>query len=494
MRIITFLFTLLISIASYSQSWQWANSRPFPSYVERTNVITVDPFGNSFISGQRNYGTLYEYFISKFDVNGNLLWDNASTSYGWINNIATDSSGNLYAQLFTTPFNGMAYDQNDGGLFVKFDPYGNVLWVRQINARMLFSEKSDHFNNIMCTGPFVDTVDIGNGHILYASETEDEQYIAKFDVNGDCIWSQQNDGGRYPLAINEKGDMFAWAELYTGVTTVGQGASQVTLNPADGDEYFAKYDSTGALIWVKQPNASMITGDNFGNAYIFEAGYIKKYDPSGTQIWQRGPIYAGDWYKAQLKCNANGDLLFAGGFSSSLTIDDTTITVTGTKSFVAKIDSSGTLLWITVSGGSGNAGAKDISIGDDGAIYITGDMSGTVCFGSNCTTQPNGVFAAKLLDVPSSATAVLPKTTDEASLTVSPNPGSGIFNLSYSGKAAKLTIEIRNATGQLIWSANENNPAGIVKKTIDLSAQPRGIYFLKVMVDGESSSKKIVLN
>ncbi|MFL5765226.1 MAG: T9SS type A sorting domain-containing protein [Bacteroidia bacterium] len=501
MKEYTLIFLVTIFTSAFAQSWQWTSSENYDSYVTRPNAIVNDINGNSYIASL-SYST--GVHIVKYNSLGTKLWEKVYNGGAvGLTSLCTDSAANLYAVFWATNVEGVTYNPSHGAvLFAKYDANGNLIWIKQITYRLLLSERTNFKGELVGDGTYTDTLHLENGYTLTITPGDYKYFMIKYNTDGECIWAQQDDGGRFQPVINSKGDSFAWADMLLYPVTVGQDSNQVALSPADGDEYFAKYDSTGALIWVKQPNASLIAGDNFGNAYIFEAdpaqygaAFITKYDPNGSRLWQRTRIYTSDWYKAQMKCSAGGDLFLAGGFSNSLTIDDTIITASGTHAFVAKIDSSGVLQWVTISGGTGNAGAKDISIGDDGAIYITGDMGGTVCFGPHCTTQASGVFAAKLLDVPSSAATSIAGQVNDNALSVFPNPNGGVFILQYKDvKASSLMLEIRNSHGQLVFHSSEKCSNGVLMKNIDLSKEPKGIYFLRVSGRGKNSVRKIVLN
>jgi len=77
-------------------------------------------------------------------------------------------------------------------------------------------------------------------------------------------------------------------------------------------------------------------------------------------------------------------------------------------------------------------------------------------------------------------------------LNVYPNPSSGIFTLEISS-SENLSIEIRNVIGQVIFSSEEKNIDGNLKKQIDLSGQSSGIYFLEVKSDDHQWVEKILI-
>lgn len=67
-----------------------------------------------------------------------------------------------------------------------------------------------------------------------------------------------------------------------------------------------------------------------------------------------------------------------------------------------------------------------------------------------------------------------------------PNPTAGIMNIAGTNKA-KVTIY--NITGMLV-AEYEN----FTEQTIDLSAQPNGIYFVKISTNNFSTTKRLTLN
>ena len=507
------LFVLFVcnALSLFAQNVEWATSEPYSSYVTRVSCVVHDNFGNTFISGEYNIGNNIGIFIVKYDSTGTKLWEKNYSGAGKDPDLCTDVSGNLYTTFSAMSVEGASYNPNSDGLFAKYDLNGNMLWIKMIRMFMRLSERTDAQNNIIMTGAVVDTVNLGNGFVLSVPPEEDRLFIAKFNTNGECTWAQQNDGGQYPLLCTPNGDMFAKADLNGHSVTVGQGSSLVTLDPANGEQYIARYNSAGALLWVKQVYTCGIAADNEGNLYNLEPDrsnipqysyrnmYLTKYGPNGNVLWTRTHLFAYDWYKFAMKCGANGNLYITGGFSNYMTIDSNTINSGGSlRAFVAKIDSSGTFKWITVSSGAGAAGAKDISIANGNEIYITGDMgSGESTFGNYTLTQPNGgVFVAKIIDNDSNnvITAINDLAVSENSLSVYPNPSNTIFTITYQSTIpSTISFSAADSNGKLIFFDNQKQFSGQYLKIIDLSNQPKGVYFIEIICDGKRKSKKIML-
>ncbi|WP_199247234.1 SBBP repeat-containing protein [[Phormidium] sp. ETS-05] len=147
------------------------------------NAVDPPPFVSPFqsLASSRDY-------IAKFNSNGNLVWvqDFQATDFGSLNDIAVDSSGNIYTTgsltvsprlLLYTPFiakfNGdrsLAWRHSlDGG----FGGYGNVITV-------------DESDQLLATGSFSSSINL-NGLTLDDPNYLKDTYLAKFDSNGTGI-------------------------------------------------------------------------------------------------------------------------------------------------------------------------------------------------------------------------------------------------------------------------------------------------------------------
>jgi hypothetical protein len=75
---------------------------------------------------------------------------------------------------------------------------------------------------------------------------------------------------------------------------------------------------------------------------------------------------------------------------------------------------------------------------------------------------------------------------------VTPNPSSGIFKVVVFDGDGKYpcTAAVYDLTGKIIWSRKLIKPESI---SINLSEQPKGIYYIKVYSNDSFAVKKIVL-
>jgi hypothetical protein len=80
----------------------------------------------------------------------------------------------------------------------------------------------------------------------------------------------------------------------------------------------------------------------------------------------------------------------------------------------------------------------------------------------------------------------------EDKVNVYPNPSSGLVNIDLGGALANnATVEVYNALGQLVTSKTYSEVSG--KFDVDLSGNAAGVYTIKLIVDGEVITKRVVL-
>ncbi len=80
-------------------------------------------------------------------------------------------------------------------------------------------------------------------------------------------------------------------------------------------------------------------------------------------------------------------------------------------------------------------------------------------------------------------------------LSIYPNPTFKIINVIFSKENIKqIQISVKSQLGQVIYSVSDSNTGNEYRKTIDLSKENKGIYFVEIIADGKRSVKKIVLN
>lgn len=217
--------------AGYSSSRIFLNDTMlFPSgtqypYETYTYLWKQDEFSNTV-------------FINKFDDPNlsprSVSCDIDNNIYLWVN--ISDS----------TIFDGVLYYASNGRLFIKFDPLGNVIWVKQhIGGKVAVAPNGISF----FSGSFTGTRTIG-GQTLTSYGLED-MYIAKLDQNGDWLWAKQfgsaaGDESCYQVAPLSNGECFIAGKASSSCDFDGH-----TITQTQAGLFIGKLDSSGDCTWLQ---------------------------------------------------------------------------------------------------------------------------------------------------------------------------------------------------------------------------------------------------
>lgn len=152
-----------------------------------------------------------------------------------------------------------------------------------------------------------------------------------------------------------------WAETIPNVTTPGDYPSVNSASASNDGTVYISGSSNGPL---------NIVGD-----IIVGQEYVARYDTTGTLLWASSLI-SGNVAAA----GADG-VYVSGAFTGSLQFGGNTLVAAATDAFVAKYDVNGQPLWIRQMGGAGNDGSTDIAIDGLGRVHVSGLFQGTAAFG-----------------------------------------------------------------------------------------------------------------
>jgi len=158
---------------------------------------------------------------------------------------------------------------------------------------------------------------------------------------------------------------------------------------------------------------SMVQGAVFGSVESLEetllltGAFVAKYDNSGALLWVE-PI--GDSNNGvvgnAVDVDGEGNIYVTGYFfqQTKLGLGQTNeVTLSGSSGqiFIAKYNGEGQLVWAKGIGGENSDRGDDIVVDSEGSIYITGSIWGTTVFGqgepteTELTSQNTDIFIAK---------------------------------------------------------------------------------------------------
>ncbi|SHI59923.1 hypothetical protein SAMN02745146_1142 [Hymenobacter daecheongensis DSM 21074] len=190
----------------------------------------------------------------------------------------------------------------------------------------------------------------------------------------------------------------------------GSQASKVAV-AADGSHIVSGFfDGTLTL----NATTSFTAGTN-------DAGFfVARYNADGTLAWARHALTSShDESNVLTTVDAAGNVYLAGYFGQYLTLGTTSLSTAAgqTDSFVAKYDPQGNLLWARRGEASASAYCTGVAADAAGNVYLTGDYSGTLAFGStttlNSTNSASDIFLCKISPA---GTAVWLRSAGSASL------------------------------------------------------------------------------
>lgn len=369
-----------------------------------------------------------DIFLAKYDTVGNFQWARyaGGTNFDQVSSVAVHES-NVYitgAYSGTATFdtiNITSYGSNDIFL-AKYDSGGDFHWVRSagLNSNDFAYDIAVNDTVVYITG--VIGVSAKFDAISVTTIGSSDVFLAKYSSSGDVQWVK-NAGGIY-------GGNTAYGLALIGINIyiTGSFKKTATFNTTDitsiedADIFLAKYDIDGGFIWVKSAGSgggfdvgSQIACDTNGNIYvtgsfngkaflnnteISSAGdidiFLAKYNSNGNLQWVRSAGGIGSDVVGGIAINGT-DIYITGNYTGVAKFNNINITSVGVQDvFLAKYDSSGTLLWLKSAGGTNSDFSRSVSLnGSD--VYITGSFSGTTTFNSTSIVSlgASDVFLAK---------------------------------------------------------------------------------------------------
>jgi hypothetical protein len=359
-------------------------------------------------------------------VDSALTWNTflgAFTPYQSAAAIAQDGNGNVYVAGSSNVTWGLPIRSHSGcddAFIAKLDSNGNLIWNTFIGGSgcdLAQALALDGSGNIYVVGWSTATW----GSPIRAFSGGYDAFAAKVDPGGHLIWntflggpgtSSGFDYG-FALALDRSGNIYL-----AGLSGATWG-SPVRAYSGDADAVVAKLDSSGNFIWntflggAAEDIASGLAVDGNGNVYVTGEShstwglpvraftpssnlnadaFVAKLDSSGNLIWN---TFLGGNNTDQgeaLAVDGKGNVCVA-GFSYAAWGSPVRAYSDGNGAFVANLDSSGSLIWNTFLGG----GAVALAVDAGGNIYVAGSSMAT--WGSPVRAfggGSNDAFAAKL--------------------------------------------------------------------------------------------------
>jgi len=505
------LLLSLVNFTSHAQSW----IKKFSCDGLAITAKEVLPHGSDFYVLGSAHDTInnqyYGTVLSKINALGKPVWMKkysfTTLPFNSLHGLLKSRDGSL---LFLLQY-------GNTGAVVKSDTAGNFLWGKSFGMNYFF--------------PF-EMEETTNGNIIVAGINEHHNPLANvFVIRLDSIGNT--------LQYYDFASTYQWnAQLRLGdiLRTKDGGCiliGSINMNYPVNGVFLAKIDSLGATNWTisltHTGNESGISIAETGNGFIYMGRdgknlLIGKIDKGGNPVWNKtyeGILYPWPWSQVLVKNNVIE-------VSSLIILDSSNINPRNILIF--RTDTLGNFISGKVFPDSiynhttyeldrkecGNYTEHILLHGNYengyrlfkndtaflGKCHITlmpiNIISGVLnkvivnsCFpGSITTSSFSGITNLMQLkeenvgNCESNTTTEISYNPDERTINIFPNPTSG--TISIDAQEADILFHVYNSTGEKISCRVDQNK-------INLSAQPKGIYFVEIITEEKRTVKKIIL-
>jgi hypothetical protein len=372
---------------------------------DSATAVDADPQGNIFVSGNMNApinfggGSLTpvggdDMFVVKLDPTGAHLWSKSFGSGGTDNvrGLAVDAQGNVFivgTVSGSISFGGIPVPHNKGTIFIaKFDPNGQHIWSKSFVGASGISNMDatvDGSGNVILSTTLGGSIDLGMGPTTIANEA---LLVAKLDLNGNLVYGKLFEASKCCGALRS---VVAGAPDgsvgFAGSFTGFMTLGATTLMSAQEDIFVAKLSPTGEVAWATQGIAGPAS------------------DVDGIAVGPDGGFVISGSFEA-------ATLVFGPHEIAGYSNDD---------AFVAKFDANGSYLWGRAFGENGavERGAE-IVVDNANNVSFTGTTSSNSLIIGTGQLGLAGMFVTKL---DSSGNVLWAKSSDAAT---TPYPESTI--------------------------------------------------------------------
>jgi hypothetical protein len=404
------------------------------------DALAIDASGNVYLGGTTNsttdiastgawdvtLGGPQDAFLVKFSSSGSRIWGTyyGGSGYDDVNAVATDASGNVYLAGHTQSTADIAstgaYDVTLGGtkdaFLVKFSSTGSRIWGTYYGGSDSDDGNAvatDASGNVYLAGYTSSTTDIAStGAYDVTLSGSYDAFLVKFSSTCSRIWGTYYGGSVYDygnaLATDASGNVYLGGTTNSTTDIASTGAWDVTL-VGPQDAFLVKFSSSGSRIWGTyyggsgSNNVNAVATDASGNVYLaghtqstadiastgaYDVTYGGEYDAflvkfssSGSRIWASYYGGSGQDLGSGIATDASGNVYVGGTTQSTTDIASTgAYDVTFSErcdAFLVKFSSSGSRIWGTYYGGSVYDYGNALATDASGNVFLTGYTTST---------------------------------------------------------------------------------------------------------------------
>ena len=447
----------------------WVKNMGGTSYAQ-AQAIALDSAGNIYIINQfqgtmdfdpgaaiysiTNSPSSYpNSVISKLDSAGNFICAKAITGYNYPTAVALGATGNIYATGF---FQTTCDMDPDAGIFNLTSSGGNDGYILKLGTTDVWPGDADHTN-------LVDNLDLLPIGLFYGSTGIPRSGISNsWQSYGATDWGVLESGGADIKHADCNGNglidysdtlavsmNFSLTHAFVPFTNdIRTSIPELHFVASSGT--YSSGSAVDVEVWVGT-SATPVSN-------LYGLAFDINYDASLVQSGSEGITYPSSWLGTRgvdaltiSKGNPPGNTFYGG---------ETRIDHVNASGFGKIADFKFILK---------NAIPSNTPMIFSFTGYSANDSSGL-----------NVPFNTSTDSIMINSTAGIKEINNNVHIDIYPNPSNGVFNISCA-KVKNMTIEIYNSLGDLVCSKLITN----VSNYFDLSNQPAGLYFAKIMSENK---------
>ena len=400
---------LLLPLASFSQTWQWAKSGGswsttiYESDIERVKSISTDQDGNVYIlapigkaeakidgipkTTYNEFANSVDNIIAKFGCDGTYKWSRVmgGNDSDYMQRVFNDSLGNVYSAgdilrnstFYLPKFGKEGLTETDtilplphkGGLFlVKYDSIGEMKWLRMPQpANITLTDAYTHTTSIDLS------VDAGGNSYWLCGITSGIYAEGAFvnEVEGTSIVLFQ---------YNAMGNFISATPLEMFASVSPRQDLKMTRNPSNGTIYVAgNMNQSSSANQVVLLNGEPVT----------HRSYVAAFNAAGQLLWKReNTSTLGYKGITSIELDSEGAIYIAGATGTPDSFNGVPFvhSVHQPFPFLIKLDTNGDTLWSTNANVTTGCYAAAIAINGD-EVAVTGHF-GSLNWAGNSITLP----------------------------------------------------------------------------------------------------------
>jgi hypothetical protein len=229
-------------------------------------------------------------------------------------------------------------------LLIKLAASGDTEWVKQFGGAYddtIMHLAIDANSNIFVQGVFKDVADFGGGPLKAGGGSDNDVVLAKYDTNGDHLWSK-----RFGNAFNEV-------------------AGGVAVDPAGNVTIAGSFENKGSISF----------GDKDDHVSLGEADvYVARFAGDGKLQWARS--FGGERVDVayDVAVDGAGNVIATGQFEDKVDFGKGPVSAKTTNKdvFVLKLNTKGEYVWLQTFGEKDHDQGRTLAVDDKGDVYVAG--------------------------------------------------------------------------------------------------------------------------